>query len=723
MHVARSLLQEVHRAELWEQGVFIDLGTPDQHKYTRGGWKTGWGAARSSPVTHTEVRRSATLHLHDWRGGIRSLVLRLRSASGAERLLARFDDHELAARDVSDGWSTVELPLPAPSVAGRHTVQLEFPRRERLAGAAAALIDWVWLRTEPAPPPRPEKVAVRVFGDPRRSLLAESARAYSYYLEVPPAARLVFGFAALGRAEFTVDTQSDGRPPRRWFHERASARWQERQLDLSSLAGQMIRLDLGVTGKNPHAAWAEPAIIVPGPAPVARRVRSVRARNTLQIVVDAARQDIYRPFNPKTRLRAPAVERLAREGVRFNEAYANANWTVPSVATLLSGTNFARYAWQLNGGKGHIIPSSVPLLSEHLKRHGVESALFSENCTVATYFGFNRGWSHFEARDSGILESPEIFSNLLLWLEQNRGKRFYIYVHLKGPHMPFFFREQTARYLDEPYVGRLGHRFRVIWGRRCERYSAADLRYLKALYFGEADHTDSRVARLLRRLQDLGLLEETLIVFSNDHGDQLCERGELGHPPYSQHDEVTRSPLIMRHRALFPAGLAVDRIVELMDVAPTILSAMGVPPHPAIHGEDLIAAMDGTPALVPGYAISEGMVRSLRVGSYRYVLGEPAGNASSLDHDLPSEQLTAIRRALGESQELLFGLHRDPREQIDLSRSHPIARRACEVYLGEGTATPAKRHRLTSMVQDAPRLLQTVLDAATRRRLEALGYL
>ena len=69
-------------------------------------------------------------------------------------------------------------------------------------------------------------------------------------------------------------------------------------------------------------------------------------------------------------------------------------------------------------------------------------------------------------------------------------------------------------------------------------------------------------------------------------------------------------------------------------------------------------------------------------------------------------------------------LQSDPHEQRDLSKSHVVAKRACELYLSEGTANPAKRHRLTSMAPFAPpSLLRGVLDAATRKKLEALGYI
>jgi arylsulfatase A-like enzyme len=195
------------------------------------------------------------------------------------------------------------------------------------------------------------------------------------------------------------------------------------------------------------------------------------------------------------------------------------------------------------------------------------------------------------------------------------------------------------------------------------------------------------------------LRERTMVVVTNDHGEELGERGGFGHG-HQLHEEMVRAPLLISYPPLFPTGARIEDIVEHVDLAPTLLDAMERGPLTRADGESLMPLLRGRPVQRPRYAIIEFLTgqRAIRVGHLK-MLVTTAGSAE------------------------LFDLRADPGERRDLASSRPIARRLCQVHLAEGLAVPDKAARIGGVGGRAGfRAATADIDPAVRRQLEALGY-
>src|SRR5262249_20884537 len=274
----------------------------------------------------------------------------------------------------------------------------------------------------------------------------------------------------------------------------------------------------------------------------------------------------------------PALDRLAREGLRFDQAVSAAPLTLPSHATLFSGLTPPHHGLR-NNGAGRF-PDDRATLATLLSARGYATGAFVGSFVLDHRFGLARG---FDVYDDEIDRDPnapgsweaersgsQVADRALAWLEKaagTDGRPFFAWVHFYDAHAPYA--------PPEPYAGR--HR--------------------DALYDGEVAFVDAQVARLLEYLDRRGLAGSTVVVAAADHGEALGEHGELTHG-LLLYEPTLRVPLLVRAPGL-PAGRAIRPPVGLADVAPTLAGLLGASlssapagkPAPALDGRDLSAAL------------------------------------------------------------------------------------------------------------------------------------
>ncbi len=712
----RPLVVEARRAELDVGGMFIDFGTADQLKYTAGGWGNGWGERRTEGdggTTYAEARGRTLpvrLFLYKESGLPRQVAVRLRTRGPPRQVSLLIDGQPVGEARVGPAWSTMSVALGAESIRlGPVELALVF---DSPPGRGGLDVDWMWLGRSPDGvfPEAGSRVAPMTFGDgTRRALLAPTPRSYAFYLEVPPRASLVFDYGGAAGTQFLVRARMDrGAGPRIVFQGKAQpGRWQEGVVDLGPLAGRAIKLEL-ITQGSISAGWGDPEIMVPRdpaprtPAPVATQRKP--ARNVILLVIDTVRADVFKPFNSKSAVRTPNFERLAEESTVFTSAYANENWTKPSVATILSGLYPTTHGTKEDGD---VLSSDAPLLSEHLKRKSFATAAFIANGYVSDKFGFKRGWDAYTnyIRENRPSEAQYVFSDALAWINKHTDDRFFLYLQTIDPHVPYDPpSEYTRMYHPGEYRGRFGRSLDGIEqldiASKKKPMDQADWEYIRALYDAEVTYHDTHMGKFLDQIDQMGLLDETLFIVTNDHGEELRDHGKLGHG-HSLYDELVRAPMLIRYPSLFRGGQRVSEPVENVDLFPTVLEALGLEPVSDVDGVSLLPMLEGKPPSVPSYAISEfrAAFRSVRLGRWKMIAGQD-GN----------------RR--------LFDMEIDPAEQVDQARRAPIASRMCEQHLAEFLASPAKtlRFREANVPQRRfkPGLVQQ--DPELRKQLEALGY-
>ncbi|WP_158633690.1 sulfatase [Tautonia sociabilis] len=348
--------------------------------------------------------------------------------------------------------------------------------------------------------------------------------------------------------------------------------------------------------------------------------------NVLLIVLDTVRADHLDLYGYR-RPTSPRLSALAGRGVRFERAFATSPWTLPSHASLMTG----RWPAEVAGGRYEPMDATAPTLAEVCSRLGYETAGFVANlfyCTYAT--GLDRGFSHYEdfpatpmralvssalgtflvdqadalirnldqdpARPSSRIHSKDadtINRDFLRWLDGRRGDRpFFAFLNYFDAHDPYlvpkgaehrFGRRPEAN--DERQL--LQHWW--FWPNK-DGITPEDQDVLVDGYDSCLAYLDERIGRLLDELEGRGLLEETIVVVTSDHGEAFGEHGLYGHGGSLYHDQID-VPLIVAGPGV-PEGTRVAEAVSLRDVPATILDLIGAPEQ-ELPGSSLAPLWEG----------------------------------------------------------------------------------------------------------------------------------
>ncbi len=434
-----------------------------------------------------------------------------------------------------------------------------------------------------------------------------------------------------------------------------------------------------------------------------RRVSAARPAasgpDVILIVADTLRADALGAYGVRPSP-TPYLDALAARSVRFERAIAQAPWTVPSMWSLMTSLHPSTLDPEGRGASDRAAvgrrPSlALPRLASELQRRGWHTAGFQKNPFLAAGSGFEQGFDVYERVGGETAEresAAQLVDAALTWAnafdEASSSARppFFLYLHFMDAHMDYqppaaFVPEEAKRYRG-PLDGGAPSLHALL--RAGKQPSEADVAQLRALYRGEVAYLDSQLARLSVELASLGLAtNETLLVFTADHGEQFGEHGEFEHGAI--HRENVQVPLLVSGAGLAPR--AMPDVVRLVDVAPTLLALVGAEPLPAAEGRSLAPLLRGEP-LAPLAAVTE-YGRHTRVTAERYSL------------------LRSPRRAR------LFDLRGDAGELRNLAPSAREEVAALEAALAAHEARPRRE------THAAPR----TLDARMRRELEALGYL
>ena len=695
----RSLIDESARAELEIGGLFIDFGTADQHKYTRGGWRTGFGDNAQEDTVNLSKMNSRRGKLDvDLHKPVKEIVVRARGGA----ITMHAGNKTVGSAKLGADWSVARIP--GDIEAGRHELSLS-----RRGGKTE--IDWMWLAEtagkEP-PPPFPRVLTMPIGDVPRRALVAPSARAYSFFLQPAAGQSLVFDYGSEVGATFRVRAQTDDGQVHDLFEEEGDGEWKEARVDLAAVAGKAIRLELSTDGGKQEGAsgWGDPEIMTESaPAPPDDKAPGGRmpAQNVIVILIDTVRYDMFEPFAPKNPVHTPVYDELAKRSTVFVNAYNNENWTKPSVATTLSGVYPSTHDTKRDGSA---LPREVKLITQPLKEEEFSTAGFVANGYVSKKFGFGKGWDHFTnyIRENKSSEAEHVYADALEWLEKNKDGRFFLYIQTIDPHVIYKVeREYTRRYYAEDYSGPLGPSVdatdQVALSKKKIPADKQNVDWLRALYYGEVTYHDEHMGVFLDEVKKLGVPDNTAIIVTNDHGEELGEHGRFGHG-HSLYEPMIRAPLLVHYPPMFPEGRRVDEVVEHVDLVPTLLEILGLRPMPEAEGQSLLPLLTGEPIQRPFYAVSEFLDgrRAVRVGDWKFM------------------------RSSGDWIHL-HNVVEDPGEDDNRIAANPIARRMCEVYLGEALATPDKRQRQRDITtRQKFKAGKAKIGREVRRQLEALGY-
>jgi choline-sulfatase len=697
--VRYDLAAHLARAEL-RQGstLVVDFGTPGAAKYTLGGWRTRVG----DDVTEGTITASAIENVTGYllapsdRDAPATLRLHARAVSDG-RLTLYIDQQTIGlSRLPTDGtYGTVEVALtPERFHRGENIVQLRVPSTGAVSGVGSAgiLVDWMRIGDADDPhatdaPPSPAELLV---GDASaRSLVIPDGWSLGYAMEVPEGARLRGRLRGTGTLE--VVAVRDGAPETRIGSVTAAADGAEVDLSLAALANEIVRIDLRATGGAPR--FATPAIVTLDGAPTRPRPH---LRNVLVYLTDTLRADKLRPYRPETRVRTPSLDAWVEHASVMVRGHSQENWTKPSVTTLLSGL----FPWEHHATTEEAaVPAAVDLASERFLAAGFHTGAFIANGFCSDRFGFRQGWSTFRnyIREGLRAQSEFVAHDVLDWLDQRpQDEPFFLYVHTIDPHVPYLPpAAQLALYDPEPYDGI------VDFNRDRELLEAVksgsltlnerDRAHLEALYDGEISYHDTHFGSIMEGLERRGLADDTIVVFTADHGEEFFDHGSVGHG-HSVYEELIHVPLIVRIPGVTDGTQRIDDVVGLVDVLPTIYEALGRPIPDDLSGESFLPLLLGESSDAPRASVTGFMEgwRALDVG-----------------------RLKIIQRT--ERTTMLFDTVTDPGETHDLAAERPIAVRYARGLLGLTLAGVERGglHRAIAAAQ---------IDPTTRAQLDTIDY-
>jgi arylsulfatase A-like enzyme len=262
---------------------------------------------------------------------------------------------------------------------------------------------------------------------------------------------------------------------------------------------------------------------------------------------------------------SPNLDRLAREGVVFEDGVANCGWTLPQHVTMLTGQ------YPIRHGLVHLrrkrqIPTRYKTLAEVFGKAGYFTLGF---CNQNSYgggwrYGFQRGMRSYTTvfHFNNMMESAVRHINA--YMELLRDKPFFMYIHTNDTHEHFA--------ASEP--------FGSMWGSEYENR-----------YEGEVTYVDHYFGQVLEKLEELGIADRTLVVATSDHGTEFREHGFL-EKKLNLYEEIVQVPLIMRLPGVLPAGLKVPGPAETIDIAPTIMDICSAE-QPVMDGVSLMPRMRG----------------------------------------------------------------------------------------------------------------------------------
>lgn len=349
--------------------------------------------------------------------------------------------------------------------------------------------------------------------------------------------------------------------------------------------------------------------------------------NLVYVLVDTMRADALPAAGS-----ASFLGGLQKEGAVFERAFAQASWTLPSIASMLAGRWPSESPGWSDGTQG--VPAGVAPLAELLRGAGFRTAAFVTNPLLKPA-GFGRGFESYwisPVADGVLTPAAEPVGRAIQWLETegHQRERFFVLIHLMDPHDPYC---PPARRVGPPgsWPGNPDPAFTGA----TPMPDAATIASWKSLYAEEVSYFDAQLGRLFASL-DPAVRERTAVVLTADHGEEFLDHGFLKHA-VTLFDEAVHVPLVIRMPGTKPRR--IPSLVRLVDVVPTVTDLLEVPVAPAVRsrwsGVSLAGAVRGASAPPPLLAMGE----TFGFGPLRWYMfdGKRKVVLFNKDHRIPNE--------------------------------------------------------------------------------------
>lgn len=408
-----------------------------------------------------------------------------------------------------------------------------------------------------------------------------------------------------------------------------------------------------------------------------------KIKNVILISIDTCRADYLSCYEFPLDT-TPTIDAIAQEGMLFKQTVSPVPFTLPAHCSMLTGKT-PPYHGVLDNGLFTLDKDNLAL-AEILKERGFVTGAFVSSYILDSKFGMDQGFDTYnddfvsDRNPIGIEErrGAETTDLALHWIEKNQGEKQFLFVHYYDPHLSY---DPPAPF-DSKFTG--AKLFKDLPPEQAMTY---------ATYAGEIAYVDHCIGRIVAKLKDIGQYESTLICITSDHGEMLGEHGERTHGYFVYQGNI-HVPLVFKVPGRQKA-LKIQQTVGLVDIMPTICSALGIAMEHEIQGKDLLAYGDNDNPYPGRYLFSQSL--------------EPTKYKANPLLSVISDRYKYIQTTRPE----LYDFQKDPYELKNLIQQEPKRARLME---GE----------LLRIVEDAKSKNKEAkaegMDAETVRKLASLGY-
>lgn len=451
--------------------------------------------------------------------------------------------------------------------------------------------------------------------------------------------------------------------------------------------------------------------------------------NIVFLVLDCGRADRLGCYGYE-RGTTPNIDAFAADSTLYTQAISAAGWTLPSHASMFTGTYPSRHGAH---NENHYMAASFPTLAEMLARQGYQTTAICYNDWLSEATGLNRGfaehwqpafqkfqryakrigqWLVIGGRDDWGYEITQRAKKFVR--QRDTSKPFFLFMHLMEMHLPFilppshikkFLREKIS-VAEALQINQDPKAFYAGAASMSER----DFRILSDLYDAALHYVDALTGEFLRFLKKMNLLDDTIFVITADHGESLGEHNKIDHY-YTLYETLIHVPLLIRFPGVFPAR-SEAAMVQTLDLYPTLLQLVGVPEEAFSHSQGVPLPPVGNTRREFAYAERFMDLQGLRSSFPDRDLSHLERFEKDRKTVVRTEKYKLIHSSRGEHE--LFDLQSDPRESKNIYEARP--------EIAGDLAEEMERWKASFEHADI-RGEDAQFDTAQRERLKALGYL
>ena len=386
-----------------------------------------------------------------------------------------------------------------------------------------------------------------------------------------------------------------------------------------------------------------------------------RPLNLVVVTIDTLRPDHLHCYG-YSQIETPNVDRVAQNGVLFENAVTQTPLTPPSHASMFTGLYPTVHHVRDTGG--FILQPSSTTLATILQQQGWDTAAFISSAVLKKLFGLNQGFALYDdqmpkpGKGHEFLEDAErrageTVDRAVRWLDGQSGKPFFLWVHVYDPHAPY---TPPAPFADQ---------------------------YKERPYDGEIAYADHELGRLFDAIHKKSPTDRTIIAVLSDHGESLGQHGEYSHGVFL-YDSTLRIAFMISGPGI-PAGLRVKQQARTVDLLPTVLELMGARPPAGIQGVSLAPYLAGKKAatdfsyaetLYPKINMGWAELRALRTNRWKYILA-PKPELYDLSQD-PAETNNVIQRHAAEVEKFQAQLRAIVGKETETVKTSPVDQRTLD---------------------------------------------